>query len=148
VPAGSRRKRRFLLPVAIIVAVLVLAGGGVGLIAYDRATAINRSTPSVSVQQFLTAVFVEEDSARVALFVCPSLKVADAMSRARELVGTDAKPSVGTVVVSNQSVNDATVAVRITLRYPGDFEPSGEENWTFNMSNLDGWRVCSFDLSS
>jgi len=131
-----------------MVGVLVLAAGGVGLFVYDRATAIDRSTPAASVQQFLTAVFVEEDPTRVALFLCPSFKVADAMGRARELVGTDAKPSVGTVVVSDQSLNDATVAVRITLRYPGDFEPSGEENWIFHMSSLNGWLVCSFGLSS
>jgi hypothetical protein len=145
--APARRKRRILLPVLIVVICLVFVGGGVGLIAYDKATAIDRSTPTVSVQQLLTAIFVEEDQSRVALFLCPSFTATDAMAHAHELVGADAKPSVGTVVVSQQSSAEATVNVRVTLRYPGDFEPSGDQRWTFQLANADGWRVCSFGLS-
>jgi len=134
-----------LLPVAIVVAVLVLAGGGVGLIAYDRATAIDRSTPAVSVQQLLTAIFVEEDNARIALFLCTGIRPVEISQHAHELVGQDAKPSWENLVTEMQSSNTAAVTVRITLRYPGDLEPSGDTHWQFRLNLQDGWRVCSFD---
>jgi len=147
-PVVPRRKRRILLPVAIMVGVLVLAGGGVGLIAYDRATAIDRSTPAASVQQLLTAIFVEESGARIALFLCPGIEPQGVSQHARDLVGQDAKPSWEIQTTKIQSGNTATVVARITLRYPGDVEPSGDEQWQFTLNQKDGWRVCRFDRLS
>jgi hypothetical protein len=146
-PAASgapKKRRRILLIVAIVVAFLVLLGGSIGVVAYDRATAIDRSTPAVTVEQLLTAIFVEDDAARAGLFLCAGVDVHDAFAQARDLVGADAKPSWESLIVSQQSGGSAVLRARITLRYPGDPEPSGEQHWQFSLSRQDGWRVCSF----
>ena len=75
-----RRGRRVLLIVAIVVAFLLLLGGTIGVVAYDKATAIDRSTPTVVIRQFMEAAALDHDSTRVGLFVCQGWSAADAMS--------------------------------------------------------------------
>jgi hypothetical protein len=142
-----QRKRRILLPIVIVLAVLVFVGGGVGLIAYDKATAIDRSTPEVVVQQFLTAVFIDEDPGRVQLFLCGGFSAADAVAQAHALVDPEAKASWDTVTSINQSETESDVSARIRLRYPGELAPSASTNWRFHTTRQDGWRVCSFAVA-
>lgn len=144
VAATPRRGRRILLIVAIAVAFLIVLGGTIGVVAYDKATAVDRSTPGVTVEQLLTAIFVENDEARAGLFLCPGVNVAEAMAHARTTVGAEAKPSWEGLIVTQQSDKSAVLSARVTLRYPGEPEPSGEQRWQFNLSRQDGWRVCSF----
>ena len=59
-----------LLIVASFVAALGVAAGGTLLYVYDQATAIDRSTPQVVVEQFLDATLILNNSDRVSLFVC------------------------------------------------------------------------------
>jgi hypothetical protein len=127
-----------------VVVFLVLLGGTIGVVAYDKATAIDRSTPAVSVEQLLTAIFVDNDESRVQLFLCPGLVASDAMAQAKSLAGKEATPSWENLIVSQQSDKAATLNARITLRYPGEPEPSGEQHWEFKLDRQDGWRVCSF----
>ena len=47
-PPARRRKGRFLLPLVVVLASLVVVGGVAGVVVYARATAIDRSTPVIS----------------------------------------------------------------------------------------------------
>jgi hypothetical protein len=134
--------------VAIVVAFLVLLGGTIGVVAYDKATAIDRSTPEVTVQQFLTAVFVDNDPTRVQLFVCPGFDPSDAIAQAARLTDSQAKTSWDTVIASDQSDQTAEVDVRMRYRYPGELAPSASARWQFHTRNQDGWRVCSFEVAA
>ena len=89
-PAPRRRGRRILLILAIVIAFLVVLGGTIGVVAYDKATAIDRSTPDVGDEQFLQAAVVDRDAVRVGLFVCASWPVADAMNATK----LDARPDL------------------------------------------------------
>jgi hypothetical protein len=142
VPAVKRRKR--LLPiVGLGLLVLLLLGAGVALYVYDKATAPDRSTPSVVVQQFLTIVFVEESDARLDLFVCSRWDRTAAAETTKALVDPDANASWDTVLVVTQEGNAAEVTARLRFRFPEDFAPSGEERWRFRLINEGGWRVCA-----
>jgi hypothetical protein len=136
-----------LLVVILAVLGVALVGAVAGAFFYARATEPDRSTPTVVVQQFLTAIFVEQDQTRAGLFVCASLSPTDAMAKANELVDRDAKASWDTVVTTTEAGNTAEVQVRMRLRYPGDLAPSGERQWRFHLSNQQGWRVCGFEAA-
>lgn len=142
--AKKAPKGRWLLPVLILVAGLAAVGGVAGLILYNDATRPDRHDPEVTVRQFLTAVFVEEDLARVGLFVCEDLDAAEASAQARNLVDPDAVPSWDTVVTDERVDGRAQVSIRMRFRYPGELAASGQEQWVFNLIDDDGWRVCSF----
>ncbi len=142
-PPPARGRKRLLPILGLGLLVLLLLGGGVALYVYDKATAPDRSTPSVVVQQFLTTVFVEENDARLGLFVCSRWDRAAAVEATKALVDPDAKASWDTVVIATQKGDAAEVTARLRFRFPEEFAPSGQERWRFHLINEDGWRVCA-----
>lgn len=146
-PAPTRPKGRLLRLALIVIGFLAVVGGAVGFVVYDRVTAIDRSTPNISVQRFLTAVFVEAEPDRVQLFVCQGWDPTTAMNHARGLVDPQAKASWDTVTTVDQSGSQAHVDARIRLTYVGDIGPSGEEHWRFRLALQAGWRVCDVERS-
>ncbi len=77
-PPRSHRLRNLLLIVVAFAVVLGAVGAGTLFYLYDRATAIDRSTPELVAGQFLRAALVERDSSRVSLFVCSQWTAAEA----------------------------------------------------------------------
>jgi hypothetical protein len=145
--AGSSSVRRRRKPSAqLIVALaffgLILIAGTVGLIIYDRATAIDRSTPTVVVDQFLVASFDDRDPRRVAFFICDQLQPDQAL--ADTIGGIDMNLSVSWGDFStDQGDGSAVVIAQVRFRLDqGDSSYSAIEQWQFTMVDEDGWRVC------
>jgi hypothetical protein len=129
----------------IIIGALVLIGGATGVYLYDRATAIDRSTPTVVADAFLHGVFVEKDSVRVGLYTCPRWSGDDAIQEVQAHVDPEARIAWDGLSVGDQTAERATVHVRMRLSYPGDIAPSGEQRWSLALEEHLGWRVCSVD---
>jgi hypothetical protein len=131
-------RNKLLLIILIVCGVLVLAGGGVAFVLYNRATEIDRSTPTVAVRQFLRATFVDKDDDRVKLFTCRQW----ADERTTEVRGRF-DPSIKVtwegVVVQSQQKRQAVVTARMRLVSQGflDFQ-----DWRFDVVEENGWRVC------
>jgi hypothetical protein len=123
---------------AFVVALGAVAGGAL-LFFYDRATAIDRSTPQVVTDQFLDATLVLNDPARVGLFVCDRWSAEDAMAKVGAPTDSSMSASWGISVV-DATDSSATVSARVTFR----FRDSRRQVETLTLSLVDegGWRVC------
>src|SRR5262245_53614946 len=81
--ARPHRARNVVLIVGAFLVVLGAATGGVlAFLAYDKSTAIDRSSPQVVTSQFLDAALKLQDVERLALFVCGSWSAGEAMAAA------------------------------------------------------------------
>ncbi len=80
-PRRKGRLRRAFVVVAALAVGLCLAGVTVGYILYDKATTPDRSSPSVTLQQYLDEKFENRDEQKAAVLVCrsPKLDAIDAM---------------------------------------------------------------------
>ncbi len=138
----SRRVRKVLLIVAGFVAALGVAAGGTLFYVYDKATAIDRSTPQVVVEQFLDSTLILRDSDRIALFTCRQWSALEAAQK----VGAPSNPKIasswGDFSTRVEGVT-ATVDVRVffSISVDGDFQQD-IQSWTLRLEDQDGWRVC------
>lgn len=140
-PPPARRNRPVLLVIAIALGALVLVGGAVGIFVYDKATEIDRSTPTVATREFLQAGLVERDVNRLSLFVCKRWPALDAMNTLGP--GADSSVRMNWGVTSVQENGDqADVIVRVTSTIDGH---SDIETWRLTVVREDGWRVCSME---
>lgn len=143
-PAPRPRKgRRVLLILVLALAGVLVVGAGTAFVIYDKATAIDRSTPEVVVGQFLRASLVERDLAKLSLFVCDQWSAQSAM----EVV---APPPDNRVVISwgdyasNIAGRKATVDVKVEFnRGTGSVSASSVRSWKLMLEDQSGWRVCS-----
>jgi hypothetical protein len=140
-PARPRRtisRNKLLLIILVVVGAFVLVAGGVGFVLYNRATEIDRSTPTVAVHQFLRAAFFDKDDDRVKLFTCPQWT----RERTSEVQGrfeSEVKVTWEEVVVQSRQERQAVVTARMRLVFQGfiDFQL-----WRFDVVEDNGWRVC------
>jgi len=144
---APRRGRRILLIVAIVVAFLVLLGGTIGVVAYDKATAIDRSTPGAVTQQFLEAAIIAKDPARVGLFICARWTVSGAMAATGAASRPDLSVNWG-IIDQSQNGESATVDLRVRLSFAAGGGLSFREiqPWRITLANENGWRVCSLEI--
>jgi hypothetical protein len=128
------------LVVALVLASVVTVAGAFGIFVYDKATAIDRSTPDVAVDQFLHAAAAERDRNQTSLFVCSRWAPEDALRAATEGIDKSVKVSWGAISVSSHdgAHAQASASVRLTV---GAF--SDIETWRFEVVSDGGWRVCS-----
>jgi hypothetical protein len=142
-PPKSRRLRNVLLIAIAFAVVLGAAAAGTLFYIYDKATAIDRSTPEVVVGQFLRATLVEKDARRVSLFVCPQWTASAAASD----VAAPANPKVSVSwgdYVTRQSGPKADVDLRVYFSVAvGNGYQQDVQSWTLHLENQDGWRVCA-----
>jgi hypothetical protein len=142
-PRRSHRVRNLVLILVAFVLVLGGVAGGTAFYFYDKATAIDRSTPQVTTEQFLNATLVQNDRTRASLFVCRAWSVDQA-------IAAEAAPSETTVSVTwgaditNITGDKATMSTRITFRFPDSRRLV--ETWTLSLVNEDGWRVCGLTI--
>jgi hypothetical protein len=129
------------------VVALVLAGGMVALY-LTRGSAVVRpkalDTPESAVREFLTAVFVAHDEARLAAVVCSSWPPNEAMDRTRGMVAASAHVSWDSLSVASTQTDRVTLTAHLGLRFPQEDEvhPASFQEWHFTVVNEDGWRVC------
>jgi hypothetical protein len=132
---------KLMLIILIVGGLLAVAGAGTAFLLYNRATEIDRSTPTIAVRQFLGAVFLDKSDDRVRLFTCSQWTV----SRTAEIRGQiDPEATLSWDTIAEQSRFDgrAQVTAKLALRYPGELAPSGVLQWRFDVVEDSGWRVC------
>jgi len=135
------RKRSVLLVVAIMLTSLVVVGGTVGFVVYDKATEIDRSTPTVAVRQFLQAGLVDRDVDSVALFVCAQWSPSEALVAVTSSADDSMRVTFGVTSVE-ETGDSAKATVRITSTSSGH---SDVATWRVTVVRQDGWRVCGVD---
>jgi hypothetical protein len=131
-----------LLVLALVLAGLVLVGGGAAFVVYDQATAIDRSSPEIVTGQFLRAALVDRDPARVSLFVCREWPAQDAIRK----VDPPTDPKIFTMwgdYVSRTSGNSADVDTNVQFSFTvGGSSGRDIQLWSLHLEKQDGWRVC------
>ncbi|GAA1808471.1 hypothetical protein GCM10009682_32810 [Luedemannella flava] len=145
-PKGRKAVRTVLPIVAFAIVGVAAALLTTGIFVYQKATEPDRSTPTVSVQQLLTAIFVEEDNTRAGLFVCSEWSGDKAATAIKQQIDSEARVSWEGVKTADTQGDRATVELRMLYRYPEDVTPSGGRYWTFDLVKDGGWRVCGAHL--
>jgi hypothetical protein len=142
VPIAVRRAPIGRMPVmfAVISLVIALLAGGAYLIRQLNAPAA--LTPTQTIDQFLSAVFLANDPTRVAPLVCSSWTAEDAVDRTTKQVDTTSHVSWDQIRIVTSSDQEVSATARIGLRRDGDNRPSSFKQWRFELKNERGWRVC------
>jgi hypothetical protein len=131
------------LIVAGFIATLGVVAGGSLLYFYDRATAIDRSTPQVVTEQFLDAALVLNDPERVSLFVCHEWSAKEAMQAVARPADQRIAVEWGSFLTRTAG-DHATVVTRVEFSVDaGSVAGSSVRMWTLELRNDDGWRVCA-----
>ncbi|MET7966906.1 hypothetical protein [Micromonospora sp. NPDC005305] len=156
-PAPVRPKRRLRTVLAVVAGVLALvcAGGGiVGFVLYDRATAPDRSSPEVTVANYIQAFFEDRNDAKADEFACnggtdfDDLKLLrdDLIARERRF-GTNISVGWERLTV-DQHGDRATIQVDLVISaFVDGISQSDRQGWRFETQRRDGWRVCTANRS-
>ena len=148
-PPRKLGKLRTTFIVILSVSALICLGGLVsGYIWYHNASEPDRSTPNLTVAQYLTARFDQRDNVVAAHFVChaPNLGNIDAFEQDIDARGRRADTAI-MVSWENFGVtgngNSAVVTVDIRLTVTIDNVMQREiQHWQFDVIREGGWRVC------
>jgi hypothetical protein len=129
---------RLTLVILIVGGLLLIAGAGTALLFYNRATELDRSTPTVAVHQFLRAAFFDRDDARVRLFACAQW-TSERTAEMQRQFDPEVKVTWENVAAQSQQEDQAVVTARMRLVFQGfvDFQ-----DWQFELVEESGWRVC------
>jgi hypothetical protein len=142
--------RRVLL-IVLLAAGAALAGGvGYGFLLYDQATRPDRSSPEVTVDNYLRGLLVERDDVRAGLYACqgPRLDEIRALRTEAERRERDFGVTVRTTwgALRGTRVNDGQQRVQTRLTISGisggQVRSERMEMWDFTVVDDDGWRVC------
>ncbi|HLT11880.1 MAG TPA: hypothetical protein VK028_13935 [Micromonosporaceae bacterium] len=144
---GSGRKRRLLLVLVMTMAGIVLIGAIGAVVVYDRATAIDRSTPALAARHFLHAAVDENDSNQVGLHICGSWSAEDALAAVRIADSLDVDINWAVTAVNSGDPGHAEVAVRVSVASAG-VSAELTEVWVLEAVEDDGWRICSIRRES
>lgn len=144
------RRRRWWAIVGVAALMLCLAGSAVGYILYDRATRIDRSTPSIVVEQYIYTIFEDRNLDGADVFECRnSSSRASMQALLTDIEERETKYNivikVSTANYSSSVVGDsAEVSVSLRVDVPEeDGRPSrSTQRWRFELRDEDGWRVC------
>lgn len=122
--------------------------GGIGaVIVYDRATAIDRSTPALAARHFLHAALDEQDSSQVGLHICGSWSAADALAAIQVASTPEVDVNWAVTAVNLGEPGRAEVAVRVSVASAG-VSAELTEVWVLEAVDDDGWRICSIRRES
>jgi hypothetical protein len=140
--------RRAFVVVAALAVGLCLAGVVVGYTLYDKATTPDRSSPTVTLQQYLDEKFDNRDDQRAAALQCASPKLdavdamlADVKSRESKFGVSIVVRSSDVVVTKNGSSAGIDANLKISTTVNGA-EQRDIEKWHFDLVKEGGWRVC------
>jgi hypothetical protein len=148
-PAGPSRKRGPLLASLTLAVVLLLCtGGGVAAFLTLRNTESGEGAPdpSVAVDDFLTAIYQDQDAAKAADLVCTAArdqdKIRAKVSEVEEYVATYQNPRFrwDTPTVDNETGDRATVTTTVTVTTAD--EKIADQDLRFTVIRKTGWWVC------
>jgi hypothetical protein len=141
---ARRGPRIGLIVAAGLIATMALVGS-IALVLYDRATAIDRSTPAVVSDQYLRATLFDRDANEVAPFICAGWSADEALAEATKDVDPALLVSWGDFSIE-QTGSTAVVTASVTFRASGaGVNLRDVESWNLRLQENDGWRVCGID---
>lgn len=152
---GLGVRKTLLLVVAVVAVGLCLGGSITAYVLYDQATRPDRSSPTVTLQQYLNARFNTRDETRASVFVCasPNLRAVDAAID--EVKGLESKFDIAVSASFSDMaviVTDGVTAVRLKINMAIPEEGGRKsvlvQDWSFGMTHGDSWRVCSAEKLS
>lgn len=129
-----------------MLALLLFGGAGIAYLAYDRATAPDRSAPDVVVDNFLRAYLVDRDDSKAALYACGRPRLDEIRAFRSDLEDREARYSIrihlswGSLTTEpNGTGRRVTVDLRRTI---ADGSEQAHDRWQFDVIDENGWRVC------
>jgi hypothetical protein len=133
--------------VAGALALLCTGGAGVAFVAYRDATEPDRSSPDVTVSNYLRALLVERNDVRADLYTCGNDTGLAAIRTYRQDVEALERQHSMRIVVSwgslvVQKIQGRTTVTTEISRTVSDGSESDWANWRFDLADEDGWRVC------
>jgi hypothetical protein len=152
-PAPQRPRRpvrTVLVVVAGVLALLCGTGAVVGFLLYDRATAPDRSSPDVVVDNYLRAFLVDRNDTKAEEFACEGQPAPGGLRALRDDLSAREKKFGATISVSwgalqAKSTGDSAVVdvdLIISALVDGTSQ-SDRQHWRFEAKRVDDWRVCS-----
>jgi hypothetical protein len=152
-PAKRTRGQVIRLVLAVVVgvvAVLCIGGAVTGFFVYRKISEPDRSTPGVSLRQYLDAELNQRDDSRAGLFTCRDASGlgpvqalrADLESKERQFHVTITASPEGFDPKISDSTASVAVKVRLSVSQNGSFQEE-IQTWRFAMRNQSGWRVCA-----
>lgn len=147
---GGAKKRKGLVIVAVVAAIaVVLCGGGItAAVLLLRKTEPNpgQAEPVAAVQEFLTAVYAEQDAEKATDLVCAEARdTAEITKKVDEVKSYASKYQSPRYKwdepkVERQDDESATVSTKLTLTTSD--EKIAEQRLTFTVVQKSGWFVC------
>jgi flagellar basal body-associated protein FliL len=153
-PPPEAKKSRSGLWVSLALTVILLLCGGGAISAYflisNADTGKGAPDPATAVNQFLTAVYSQQDATTAEGLVCrdarDAAKLSARVDQIKDMSSQYENPTFrwDDPAVSDQTDDHATVTVQLTLST--DDEKSANQTLTFTTTHKTGWLVC--DISS
>jgi hypothetical protein len=133
--------------VAGALALLCTGGAGVAFVAYRDATEPDRSSPDVTVSNYLRALLVERNDVRVGLYSCSNGRDLGPIRAFKSEIEEREKQHSVRIVVSWGAMTVQELPGRTTVtteisRTISDGSEKDLQNWRFDLVDEDGWRVC------
>jgi hypothetical protein len=148
-PAAPAPRRRGALWVSLaLTATLLLCGGGAASAYFLLRDADNPGSPdpATAVNQFLTAVYSQQDASSAEQFVCresrDKTKLTDRVDQIKTYASGYADPVFrwGDPAVADQRSDRATVSVQLTMSTSD--EKTAQQDLRFTVVHKTGWLVC------
>ncbi len=148
----NRRLRLFLALGAGILTLLCLGGVGVFISVYDEATQIKREAPDAVVDSYLRAYLVDRNDEEAALFTCRSNADLTSVTGLREEFrkreqdfGVRVVVTWSTLTVAGSGDERRSVTANLVVAgvANGQTQSRRTEQWSFDVVEDDGWRVCT-----
>ena len=153
-PAPPKRGRRrvaglILAVVAGVAAVVCLGSLVTGFFVYRKISEPARTTPGVTLRQYLDATLDQRDDDRADQFTCRATSLTPVRQLRDDLEGKEKQFGVSITsapedIDSKVAGKTATVGVKLRLSVStnGTFQEQ-IQTWRFTMRDESGWRVCS-----
>jgi hypothetical protein len=135
----SRTRSKAPVVFAILGLLAALAAGGA--YAYRELWDRNDRSPEETVNEFLAAV-VSQNVERTAGVVCADWEPDQALARTQDAIPVGANVTWDDVRLISSVQDRAVVRATLGLRPFFDEEISDRVQWTFNLVDESGWRVC------
>jgi hypothetical protein len=135
--------RRSRAPVVFAILGLVAALIGGGAYYYQQRQTTSSRTPEQTVDAFLTEVFVHDDPTKLAADICNAWDPQQAIKGTKGQIPDGAKVNWDNVRLLTSNDSRANVRARLALIPFADVQPSDYIQWTFDLVNEGGWRVCN-----
>lgn len=145
--APARGRAGLVATIALGVALLLCLGGGTAAFFLVRqGDDVGKDTPAAAVNDFLVAVYTDQDAAEANRLVCSDSRDSDELTRKIEQIKEYRKTldqprfTWADPTVSNQGEESATVDATVKILTAD--ERTAEERLTFTVVKRAGWLVC------